>query len=427
MAAPEYTDLQDAELLNAAFARVRTNKGVCGSDNITIEAFEAALDDEISALINALANNTYTPAPFLKASLKRPGKSPRQLVIPTVRDRVLHTAIAMRLLPLMEAEFEHCSYGYRPQRSYKMAVCKVGEYREQGFHWVVDADIEAYFDSIQQHLLLYTLKQYVKCDLLRSLIANCLFTPQFDANQLVFGLARGMGIPQGSPLSPMLANLYLDAFDEALLQHGFKCVRYADDFVVLTRSRPDAEHALQVIDTQLHALQLTLNNDKTQITSFEEGFSFLGHAFINDLILDEKSQLAIEPEPESELAAYEDANLTFAEPDIKQTPEQEPTTFSELSADIADAQADKWFTSSNTCLKEEKIKLTPRLKTLYVSQQGAVISKKGLRAITRFNGKELSSVPFGTLDAMVLLGRVQITSDTLGHCMQHNIPLIMAT
>lgn len=427
MTMPEYKDLLDMALLESAFEKVKSNKGASGTDNVTITAFDDKREIELNALLSELHAQHYCPASFRKTTLNREGKKPRNLVIPTVRDRVLHTAIAMIIQPLFESEFEPCSFGYRPQRSYIMAVDKVAEYRDKGLVWVVDADILSFFDTIVHTKLMSVVNHYITCHLLTDLIATALFEPQFSNNELVYGQARGMGIPQGSPLSPMLANLYLDSFDEGIHKQGYQLIRYADDFIILTKNKKQAEDALQLTDSLLHTLQLALNQDKTQITSFDDGFTFLGHNFINDLILDEKSSLPrIAETSENEAVTDYFRQTTYAENSEDNTScgNSEQSINSALSSTISDAI---WFNETKPTTTSTDVKLSPRLKTLYVTNQGAFISKKGLRAVVKQGTTILSSIPFGTLDAIVLLGRIHMTTDALSHCMQHQIPVAIAT
>ena len=156
------------------------------------------------------------PTPLLAVAIERPGRAPRQLAIPSVRDRVAQTAVANALAPVLEREFEDCSFGYRPSRSVDLAVRRVMHYRDRGFRWVVDADIAQFFDEIDPVLLLIELSQHVDDSRLVTLVRDWLRTPIQTPDSL---WSPVRGVPQGSPISPLLANLYLDWFFRKSLLH----------------------------------------------------------------------------------------------------------------------------------------------------------------------------------------------------------------
>lgn len=270
--------------LGRAWARVRENQGCAGADGVTIERFEQDREGELGALREEVETESYWAWPLRKIEVeKAPGSEERRgLVVPAVRDRVLETAVAARLEPVLEAEFEECSFGYRRGRGVRMAVERVHVLYQEGYHWLLDADIEAFFDSVDRELLLGRLGELVHEERLVRLVRLWLERPVWDG----LGLLRPeRGIPQGSVVSPMLANLCLDELDERLLGAGLKMVRYADDFVVLAKSRKVAERARELSGEVLGELRLRLHEGKSQIVRFSEGFRFLGVIFLKDLLL----------------------------------------------------------------------------------------------------------------------------------------------
>lgn len=202
--------------LHEAFARVSANHGQAGVDGVEIESFAAELASRLAGLRADVLGQRYQPAPLKRIWLPRPGKAPRPLGVPTVRDRVLQTAVAQTITPLLEAEFEECSYAYRQGRSVRMAVERIGVLQRQGYAWVVEADIERFFDCIPHPRLLAELRAVVPDEELVALVGLWLTAPVQDGATLA---QSSLGVPQGAPISPLLANLYLDHLDEAMIDH----------------------------------------------------------------------------------------------------------------------------------------------------------------------------------------------------------------
>ncbi|HKH48242.1 MAG TPA: reverse transcriptase/maturase family protein, partial [Thermoanaerobaculia bacterium] len=193
----------------------------------------------------------------------------RALCVPAVRDRVLQTAVYLVTRPVFEAEFETCSYAYREGRSVRDAVLRIDQLRRQGFRWLVDADIDSFFDNISHERLLARLARLPLDLYVRELFERWIRVEIYDGRR-IYPLQRG--IPQGSVVSPMLANLFLDELDENLALFGQTLVRYGDDFVILCKSPEQAAEALELTDYLLEELDLQLNQEKTRTTSFDQGF-----------------------------------------------------------------------------------------------------------------------------------------------------------
>ena len=266
--------------LPSAFQSVRENQGCAGVDGVSIERFEDNLEINLKKLQQELTGQAYSPFPLLKILVDKGNGEARALCVPTVRDRVIQTAVLQLIEPVLEKEFEDCSFAYRQGRSVKQAVYKIKEYYDQGYRWLADADIDLFFDSVDHDLLLTKFKKFIHDSSIRALIELWLKAEVWDGDSLT---VLKKGISQGSPISPILANLFLDELDEELLKKGYKYVRYADDYVILGKSQEEAKGGLQLSKQVLEKLLLRL--DEEQITSFEQGFKFLGVIFIRSLIM----------------------------------------------------------------------------------------------------------------------------------------------
>lgn len=270
-------EISERKTLYEAFERVRENAGCCGADGVTVGQFAACLETEVDRLQDRVLRRCYHPFPLLRLEIPKRQTGLRSLSIPTVRDRVLQSAVYLVTRGIFEAEFEECSYAYREGRSVKDAVHRVDELRRQGFRWVVDADIDGFFDNIPHERLLARLSRLPLDPYVLALIERWIRVEVYDGRR-VYPLEKG--IPQGSVLSPMLANLFLDELDENLALFGKKMVRFADDFLVLCKDPQEAEEALELTEYLLTDLDLQLNREKTRTASFDEGFKFLGAIFL---------------------------------------------------------------------------------------------------------------------------------------------------
>jgi CRISP-associated protein Cas1 len=289
--------------LKEAFSKVRNNSNAAGVDGISPEAFGRSLQEHIRALQSEVIAGHYVPLSLRRAWLRKEGKSPRPLAIPAVRDRVLQTAVAQVLTPLFEAEFEDCSFAYRQGRSVRNAIDRIGALQRDGFRWVVDADIAQFFDSVSHDQLNVSVAKVVADKTLQRLIRLWVQTPVLENGFLI---SSTKGIPQGSPISPMLSNLYLDHFDEALVDANLALVRYADDFVILSKTQPQAQEALQLTEQVLRDLALGLNPLKTRVVNLDQGIDYLGWHIVGSFAVQKSRRLdnqdaafELEPLPDS--------------------------------------------------------------------------------------------------------------------------------
>ncbi len=266
--------------LATAFLQVKENQGCAGVDGVTIEEFENDLPRNLSLLENELKHKQYSPLPLLKILVDKGNGEARALCISTVKDRVVQTAILYIIEPILEKEFEACSFAFRKGRSVRNAVYKIKEYYEAGYKWVVDADIDAFFDSVDHELLFKKVRRYIKDEDIVRLIELWIKAEVWDGETLT---VMDKGIPQGSPLSPIFANLFLDELDEAMLKNGQRYVRFADDFLILCKNTEKARQSLEFTNEILKKLLLKL--DESDIVSFDHGFKYLGVTFIRSMIM----------------------------------------------------------------------------------------------------------------------------------------------
>ena len=245
-----------------ALKQVERNSGAAGVDNMTVEQLRDYLREHWLRIKEELLAGSYQPQPVLKVEIPKPGgKGMRMLGIPTVVDRLLQQALHQVLSPLFEPDFSESSYGFRPQRSAHQAVLKARQYVREGRRWVVDIDLEKFFDRVNHDILMSRLARRIKDKRVLRLIRKYL-----QAGMMSNGLttARREGTPQGGPLSPLLSNILLDELDKELERRGHRFCRYADDCNVYVRSRSAGERVLKSLTTFLERrLRLKVNAENT--------------------------------------------------------------------------------------------------------------------------------------------------------------------
>lgn len=266
------------QTLLCAWKKVRSKKGSCGIDKISLTHFEKHLETNLSKLQNELRSGRYKPRAVKRVYIPKAGSSEkRPLGIPTVKDRIVQTALLIVIGPIFENEFADCSYGFRPNRSCKDALREVDNHLKEGFQWIVDADLKGYFDTIDHDLLMNLVKEKISDALVLKLIESYL-------KQGVIEGFKGWqptesGTPQGAVISPLLANLFLNKFDHLITELGYKIVRYADDFVVLCSSKGNAQECFECVKLWMTEHKLTIHPNKSKIAYYAEGFEFLGYLF----------------------------------------------------------------------------------------------------------------------------------------------------
>ncbi len=386
--------------LEAAWHRVRLNAGAAGGDHVTVSHFGEAFAVHLASLQRDLRGGRYAPGPVRRVDIPKPDGGVRPLAIPCVVDRVAQSAVALTLDPILDPAFADDSDGYRIGRSVQQAVAAVQRCRADGFHWVVDGDIERYFERVPHEPLLDRLCSHIGDGPLTALVALWLET----------GAPSGVGLPQGSPLSPLLANLYLDAVDDAIAGRGVRLVRFADDFLLLARDRDKAEAALERIGDLLAEHGLRLNPEKTRVVSFEQGFRFLGHLFLRSLVL---------PSPNRDQPADLD------EPDavLRRLAGEDAAAHGRAAARDADAEQDR------------RIGLDRGLRVLYLTGPGRRLNLRN-RAFAVEDPKpsplpgrpadgwrEVAAVPADRVDRIELAPGVTAAPPALAHALATDTPL----
>jgi RNA-directed DNA polymerase len=280
---------QPDNLMLSSF-RVLGNEGAAGVDGQTVQQFEAQHQEELRRLEEDLRTDVYRPQAVQRVWIPKPGsKEKRPLGIPTVRDRVVQTALMHVLEPIFDVTFAEHSYGFRHGRGCHQALERVETLLNEGYVYVVDADLKGYFDTIPKDRLMERVGEKVSDSRVLRWVRMFLDQGVMDGLQ---EWTPETGTPQGAVISPLLANIYLNPLDHRLAEAGFAMIRYADDFVILCRTREDADRALVLVQSWVEENGLTLHPTKTKIVDARtDGFDFLGYTFRGRLRLPRKKSL----------------------------------------------------------------------------------------------------------------------------------------
>lgn len=268
------------ETLVAAWEKVQSNAGGSGVDGITVERFQKTCLDGLLVLKKQLQEASYQPKPVKRVWIPKPGSAEkRPLGIPTVRDRIGQSALRRVIEPIFEVSFAEHSYGFRSGRGCRDALRRVQHLLDEGGTWVVDADLKSYFDTIPKERLMARVAERIADGRVLALVRS--YLDQGVMEGLRHYEAGADGTPQGAVISPLLANVYLNPLDHLMAESGCEMVRYADDFVILCRSREAAEAALVRVQTWVEENGLKLHPEKTRIVDATQrgGFDFLGYHF----------------------------------------------------------------------------------------------------------------------------------------------------
>ena len=263
-------------LMRQAFQAVKRNRGAAGVDQVSVKLFDANREENLAALMRDLKTGSFRPRPLRRVYIpKGPGsKKLRPLGIPVVRDRVAQEVIRRLLAPIFEPQFHESSYGFRPGRNCHQAIERVLELHRQGYHVVLDADVQGFFDNIPHRIIMEAVAAEVADGNILRLVEGFL-----TAGVMEDGAYKPtmIGTPQGGVISPLLANIVLNRLDWQLHRAGYRFVRYADDFVVICQDPRQAQEALELVRQVLeNDLGLALSAEKTQVTTYGKGYEFLG-------------------------------------------------------------------------------------------------------------------------------------------------------
>ena len=266
----------DRNNLNLAYQRVVRNKGVAGIDGMTVDDLLDYLRSHRAELVQQLKEGTYRPQAVRRVEIPKPNGGVRKLGVPTVIDRMIQQAIAQVMSPIFEPVFSDSSFGFRPNRSAHDAIKQVVMLYNQGYHYVVDLDLKAYFDTVNHDLLIKYIGQYVNDPWLIRLIRRFLTSGVINGSNFETSI---VGTPQGGPLSPLLANIYLNELDKVLTQRGLHFVRYADDCNIYVKSKRAGYRVLESTSRFLERkLKVTVNREKSTVGS-PLRLKFLGFSF----------------------------------------------------------------------------------------------------------------------------------------------------
>lgn len=397
--------------LQSAWERVRENAGCAGVDGVTVALYAGSAAKRLERLRTRVVEGGYRALPLLEIVVRKSPESRkiRRLLVPAVEDRILQTAAARMLSHSLEEEFLDSSFAYRPGRGVDSAIARVLQLRDRGYVFALDADVVSYFDEVDHALLREVLAGESMEEWLRTLIDEWIGAAVWDGMR-VRGLTKG--IPQGSPLSPLLANLFLHDLDATLSRGDFHIVRYADDFVVLCASESETREAHRIVEDWLTARRLRFHPEKTRVTQFKEGFRFLGVRFSEDEAL----------VPWKGKAKAQGQVLRMARP----MPMELLRRFQYPRPKSAMRVAMEASGAAEPMPRPSRVGRSG-VAFLYLTEQGSVLRKSGDRFLVEKESRILLDLPYHKLHAVMVFGNVQVTTQALGELMEKGIPVSFLT
>ncbi len=262
--------------MNEVYQKVKRNKGAGGVDQMEMDELLEHLKTHREEILTSLLKGSYKPYPVKRVEIPKENGKTRKLGIPTLRDRVVQQAILQVLSPIYEKQFVETSYGFRPNRGCHDALKKCQEYANQGYWYVIDIDLEKFFDTVNQSMLMEILSRLIKDNRVLSLIQKFLNAGIMDRGMFI---RSDVGVPQGGPISPLLANIMLNELDQKLEEWGYRFVRYADDLMIFTKSKRAGQRQFQRVSKFIEGkLKLKINKEKTSITRLNQ-IKYLGYGF----------------------------------------------------------------------------------------------------------------------------------------------------
>jgi len=398
---PARSTLQRAaahERLEEALDHVLESSDAAGEDDVEPDEFARGSERRLGEIAHELTTGRYRPSPLTGCLLRKAGGGLRPLAIPTVRDRVAQRAVAQVLAEAVDTLLEDCSYAYRKGFSRAGAARALEIAYADGYRYVLDADIAAFFDAVDHRRLFAKLDALWPLDPVVDLLREWVRAPVvFDGRTL----ARDRGLPQGAGVSPLLANLFLDELDDEVLGAGFRLVRYADDFVVLARDLEEAQRAQTVVQEALADLGLRLAADKTAVRSFDAGFTYLGYLFVRSLVLESEKPDEGEEPPRAPLPTDVPAESWLAQ-----------VPFARVRALVAGSAGArrKRRPVQVVPLGHGDPTLTPATRPLYVSSPAARLHLDGGQLVVELgdDGEE-SRYPLESLSHLTFIGHSRAT------------------
>ncbi|WP_262966761.1 CRISPR-associated endonuclease Cas1 [Methylobacter psychrophilus] len=399
-----------------AWEHVQKNNGRPGVDGISVAHFAKKLFYHLGQLRLQVQTGSYVPGARREGIISSDdGKPPRRYSVINMRDRILQTAVADVLRPLIEPTFHEGSFAYRPGRSTRMAIAAIADLHSDGYRWVIHADIEDFFGAIDWPLMLGKLKEACRDEGIVALVSAWLQAPVQQADKTLTPNERGL--PQGSPLSPLLSNLYLNELDRRLEGQGRRIIRYADDFLVLCRDQEGLEDAHALTENELAQLKLRLNPDKTRLTSFDEGFVFLGMHFDGDSMTPHKPDTGTCLIPAPVAAFKVDAGR------VAPTPHASAIVSHRQAPALPEAPQHPPETLVPDGHEAEVVTDTPHLRTLYLLTPGLLLGRSNDRLTVSSKGIALQDIPVQTIDQVMALGSCTLTSPSLTLCAEQGVGL----
>ncbi|MBW4652552.1 MAG: CRISPR-associated endonuclease Cas1 [Kaiparowitsia implicata GSE-PSE-MK54-09C] len=445
-----------ADNVALAWGKVATNQGCAGVDGETLAQFAQDLERRLALLRRQVAQGTYRPLPLRQIFIPKRGGGWRELQVPTVRDRIVQQALLNVLHPVFEPQFEGCSFAYRPGRSHKMAVERIAAYQRRGYRWVLDADIVSYFNHISHERLLAEvaerlpiqaagreqqaehgyptrvnrLKTWPSAEfvaLALHLIEQWLSVGVLTSEGLCF---PQRGIPQGAVISPILANVYLDDFDEAIDGTRLKLVRYADDFLVLGRRQHHVVEAHSQVSQLLGEMGLVLHPEKTSLTSFSRGFRFLGHVFSGDLVLPVRKAESSRQQVEKGAQPGSNLRLVHSDAPASKTP-MEQALVQALKASQKPIPPPLFVVLGYRVRQEQRVEINSNetmwrkgMSTLYLVHQGTTVKKEQGRYVVKVPKEIALEIPVREVERLLVFGNIQLTTAVISECLDHQVPVV---
>jgi RNA-directed DNA polymerase len=360
------------EMMLKAFKAVKKNRGAAGIDKVTIAMYESNLARNLVSLMRKLKDGTYLPKPLRRKHIfKEKGKT-RPLGIPAVNCRVAQEVLRQLISPTFEKRFHANSFGFRPGRNCHQAVERLMHFARMGFRHVVDVDIKGFFDNIPHDLIMESIAAKIADGNILNTIEKVLNSGVMEEDGEFKPTIRGT--PQGGVISPLLANAALDHLDRFLEDCNLHFVRYADDFVVLCKTKSEAEEALEITQNFLADMGLEVSKEKTKVSSFSEGFNFLGFKIRNHTaVIREKSKEKFKNGIRNITIRSQNLNKEVIEKVnrvIRGTVNYFGAKFSTMK--IIFRELDKWIRKRIRCMKKKRIHHSDniRIKNSYIKKLG---------------------------------------------------------